>query len=103
MAASGVIPSVKQRDQPAGRAVEQADLDEVEPEQVLHVPGDVVLQQVGPLLDPHLGELLGGEVGQLVARLVDGVDLQLLLGLVGDLAGQGDQVGERARRRRRPA
>ncbi len=62
------------------------------PEQVLHVAGDVVLQQVGPLLDPHLGELLGGEVGQLVARLVDRVDLELLLGLVGDVAGQGDQV-----------
>ena len=99
----GRHPLGQQRDQPVGRPVQQADLDEIEPEQVLHVPGDVVLQQVGPLLDPHLGQLFGGQVGQLVARLVDGVDLELLLRLVGRLAGQGDQVRQRVRPRRRPA
>ena len=103
MAASGVIPSVSSGIELAGRPVEQADLDEVEPHQVLHVPGDVVLEQVGPLLDPHLREFFGRQVGQLVARLGDRVDLELLLGLVGDLAGQGDQVGQACWRRRRPA
>ena len=49
-------------------------------------------KQVGALLDPHLGKLAGRQVGQLVARLGDRADLELLLGLVGDLASQGDQV-----------
>ncbi len=77
----------------AGLAVEQADLDEVEAEQVLHVAGDVVLEEVLALLDAHLGEFVGGEVGEFLAGLVDGVDLLLLKDLGGDLAGQGDELG----------
>ena len=87
-------PLGQERDQSAVGPVQEANLDEVKPEQVLHVPDDVVFQEVGPLLDPHLAQFLGGEVGQLVARLVNGGDLLGLQGLVGDVAGQGDQVGQ---------
>ncbi len=93
----GRHPFGQERDQPVGRAIEQPDLDEIEAQQVFHVAGDVVLEQVGPLFDRHLGELLGRQVGELVARLVDRVDLELLLRLVGRLAGQGDQVRQRVR------
>ena len=102
LAASGVIPSVKSGISRLVDAIEQPDLDEVEPQQVLHVAGDVVLEQVGSLFDGHLGELFGRQVGELVARLVDGVDLELLLRLVGRLAGQCDQVRQCVRSRRRP-
>ena len=57
--------------------------------------GDVELEQVGPFLDPQFRELLGCQVGELVARLVDRVDLQLLLGLVGNLTRECDAVRER--------
>ena len=59
---------------------------------------DVVLEQVGPFLDGHLGELGGRQVGQLVAGLVNGIDLELLLRLVGRFAGQRDQMRQRVRR-----
>ena len=87
----------EQGDQLVGGLLQEPDLDVVKAHQVLHVTGDVVLEQIGALLDPKLRELLRGEVGQLVAGLGNRVDLELLLGLVGDLARQGDQVGQRVR------
>ena len=53
----------QERDQAVGGAIEESDLDEVETEQVSHVAGDVVLEEVGALFDGHLGELGRGEVG----------------------------------------
>ena len=76
-------------------AIQQPDLDEIEAQQIFHVAADVVLEEVGPLFDRHLGEFLGRQIGELVTRLVDRIDLELLLGLVGRLAGQGDQVRQR--------
>ena len=73
-------------------AVEQANLDHVEVQQVLGEVQDVRLQQLDPLLDRHLREFVGRQVGQLDAGLVDRRQLLLLQHLVGHVADRDDQV-----------
>ena len=64
-------PDGQERNELLRRVVEQADLDEVQAEEVLHVALDVVLEEI----DPVLGDLWVGDVGQDLHEEIDKVTL----------------------------
>ncbi len=82
----------QQRLELAGAAVQQADLDDVEMQQVLGEVQDVRLQQLDALLDRHHRQFVGHQVGQFHAGLVDGGQLLLLQHLRRHVAHRDDQV-----------
>ena len=72
--------------------IEQANLDDVEVQQVLREVQDVRLQQLDPLFDRHLRHFVGRQVGQLDAGLMNGRQLLLLQHFVGHVANRDDQM-----------
>ena len=73
----------------AVRPFEEPDLDVVQPHQVLHVPRDIVLQQVGASSTP-ICDSSSGVRSASSSPAWDRRDLLLLLRLVGDLARECD-------------
>ena len=87
-------PLGEKRLEAAGLPVEEADLDDVEEEQITRIMENVALEEVDPLLDRHVGQFSRREVGELLAGLMDGGPLLLLEDRVGDVAdADNDMVG----------
>lgn len=82
----------QQRNQPARLRVQQADLDNIEVQQVLRIVQDVRLEQFDPFFDRHLRQFGGREVGQLDAGAVNRGELLLLQHLFGNVADGDDQA-----------
>ena len=76
----------------AGLPVEEADLDDVEKEQITRIMEDVALEEVDSLLDRHVRQFSRREVGELLAGLMDGGPLLLLEDRVGDVANADDDM-----------
>jgi hypothetical protein len=88
----------QERLEPISLLVQQANLDDVEVQQILGEVQDVGLEQVDPLVDRHVGDDIRRQVGQLHAGLVDGGQLLLLQHLAGHVADGDDQVVRRLSR-----
>ena len=86
----GLHPLGQEFVEPAGLLVEQANLHDIELEEVLGVMDDVALEQLDPLINRHVGEFVWREVGEPFPCRVDGRPLLLLQHRVGDIPHRHD-------------
>ena len=94
----GSMPDRQQRLEPPRLLIEQANLHDVELQQVFRVMQDVRFEQLDPFLDRHVREFVGSQIGQLHAGLMNGGQLLLLEHFLGDVVHRDDQVLRRAAR-----
>ena len=86
----------KERFEPAGLAIEEADFDHVKQQKIPRIMENVALEEVDPLLDRHVGQFGRRQIGQFLAGLMDGGPLLLLEDRVGDVSdADDDMVGGR--------
>ena len=83
----------QKRFEPARLPVEQADLDDVELQQILRVVQDVAFEEIDPLLDRHVGQFGRRQIGEFLSGLVDGREFLLLEDGVRDVPYRGDRDG----------